>query len=843
MLVEADNGFVDDYDMKFRNYEPGSMEVDENAIKESATVDVYSKKITHTISPLNIGSNLEDLNHQIYTGLYAQMIYGESFEEEPNMELMQGWQWLPPLQAHPAVRENKDTWLNWGCFAIEDGTFLMSGMRSAKTYTDDVTIREGIIECDMMQPIQSPGYHGTNLYFCNSDLDKRSYFVVFWPRKKMIELKRWTGNVYGMVGNTLAYASDMDIELGKWHNIKVAVKDGYIKIYLDGSSSPVINYKQTEQLEGGIGLDTCTARGAFRNLKVTTDKTTWKADFVSPPYTHETNISRWWEPIVTGSVDAKFKWKLGDAYNTERSQVIMHKGGGGTVGVANRGLKKWGLFFEKGDKYEGRLYLKGDYSGTVTLALQNEDGSKTYASETLRGVGDDWKRFDFSMRSKGTTNDGRLAIWIDSPGILAVDQVVMMPADKLYKGLPVRADIAESIKAMVSHMRFGGDMIGDLDFNWKTKYGDPDKRIQSLGPWNRRKSFGWAIFEYLQFCEAAEIVPIPNIWEGMSPQDCADFVEFCNGDKTTKWGRIRIAEHRKKPYNIKFLHYGNGVRGKDAALEAAQKIHKIDPSVKVMLGDVGGEIQYLMKPEQAKEYADALHGKIYAFGMRTDDFDLERHLVWQDAVKEYKKRFMGDYPGVDTKLYIEEINAGRYNWQRALANAVFINVAESYDFVEMLSFCNTAQADKMMFAWDQGHIFFNNKNAWYQPCGWVLKLAKDYQQTNRIDIKVESPIVKFDKRRQPSLSVGATINDAGDELVLKIVSQYPASLATTFKLNDFDANNQAEVVMLKGELTDVNTAENPHNIAPSAFKFHGIAEEFTYTFPMYSYTIFKIKKN
>jgi alpha-L-arabinofuranosidase len=229
--------------------------------------------------------------------------------------------------------------------------------------------------------------------------------------------------------------------------------------------------------------------------------------------------------------------------------------------------------------------------------------------------------------------------------------------------------------------------------------------------------------------------------------------------------------------------------------------------------------------------------------MRTDDFDLERHLVWQDAVKEYKKRFMDDYPDVDTKLYVEEINAGRYNWQRALANAVFINVAESYDFVEMLSFCNTAQADKMMFAWDQGHIFFNNNNAWYQPCGWVLKLAKDYQQTNRIDIKVESPIVKFDKRRQPSLSVGATINDAGDELVLKIVSQYPASLATKFKLNDFDANNQAEVVMLKGELTDVNTAENPHNIAPSAFKFHGIAEEFTYTFPKYSYTIFRIKKN
>ncbi len=50
------------------------------ATNHEASITVDAAKIRDRISPLTFGACFEDLNHEIYGGLYAQMIYGESFE-------------------------------------------------------------------------------------------------------------------------------------------------------------------------------------------------------------------------------------------------------------------------------------------------------------------------------------------------------------------------------------------------------------------------------------------------------------------------------------------------------------------------------------------------------------------------------------------------------------------------------------------------------------------------------------------------------------------------------------------------------------------------------------------
>ena len=49
-----------------------------------STIKVDAGKVVNRISPLMYGSCIEDVNHEIYGGLYAQMIFGESFEEPPS---------------------------------------------------------------------------------------------------------------------------------------------------------------------------------------------------------------------------------------------------------------------------------------------------------------------------------------------------------------------------------------------------------------------------------------------------------------------------------------------------------------------------------------------------------------------------------------------------------------------------------------------------------------------------------------------------------------------------------------------------------------------------------------
>ncbi len=50
---------------------------------EPTVLRVDAARVLHRISPLLYGACIEDVNHEIYGGLYSQMIFGESFQEPP----------------------------------------------------------------------------------------------------------------------------------------------------------------------------------------------------------------------------------------------------------------------------------------------------------------------------------------------------------------------------------------------------------------------------------------------------------------------------------------------------------------------------------------------------------------------------------------------------------------------------------------------------------------------------------------------------------------------------------------------------------------------------------------
>ncbi len=42
---------------------------------------VFADKVNNTVSRLTTGACLEDVNHEVYGGIYSQMIFGERFDE------------------------------------------------------------------------------------------------------------------------------------------------------------------------------------------------------------------------------------------------------------------------------------------------------------------------------------------------------------------------------------------------------------------------------------------------------------------------------------------------------------------------------------------------------------------------------------------------------------------------------------------------------------------------------------------------------------------------------------------------------------------------------------------
>src|SRR5580658_1048081 len=48
---------------------------------QEATITVQADQVLHQVSPYLTGACIEDVNHEVYGGIYSQMIFGESLAE------------------------------------------------------------------------------------------------------------------------------------------------------------------------------------------------------------------------------------------------------------------------------------------------------------------------------------------------------------------------------------------------------------------------------------------------------------------------------------------------------------------------------------------------------------------------------------------------------------------------------------------------------------------------------------------------------------------------------------------------------------------------------------------
>ena len=67
--------------------------------REATALRVDASHVLHKVSPLLHGACTEDVNHEIYGGIYSQTIFGESFKEPPRARSLKsftghGGRWL-----------------------------------------------------------------------------------------------------------------------------------------------------------------------------------------------------------------------------------------------------------------------------------------------------------------------------------------------------------------------------------------------------------------------------------------------------------------------------------------------------------------------------------------------------------------------------------------------------------------------------------------------------------------------------------------------------------------------------------------------------------------------------
>jgi len=837
-------------------------------MSKPAQITVNAKKVLQNVSPHMRGTCIEDVNHEVYGGIYSQMIFGESFQEPSDVPEFKHWE------------------ASMGSWDV-DGGELIARIRyreRGNITVKDLNVINGELTCEMFFRPEQNGYAGVMLKVNDPGIEihrYRCYGVWFNPAEKTMRIGRGRGSELDPYVQT-----PFDMPTGKWVTVTVRIAWSSFQVLVDGQLVGR-HFEFNEELRAGsVGLFVLDQDVRVRNVELNDYHQTRRFPFdLERP---AEGVSRMWRAIRTGTAQGSFGMEMGSPYHGTQSQIITYTGGKGEIGIENMALNRWGMCIRKGKAYEGVLRVRSEGPTEFVVAFQSADGAKTYAESALTTTGSgEYEKLEFTLTPDASDKAGRFAILLRKPGSITVGYAFCQPGPwGRFEGLPVRKDIGDVMNAQgLTVVRCGGCLVNNPGYLWKDMLGPRDERKPYLGSWYKYFTHGWAMFDKANYAERMGCIYIPSISTYESPEDLADLVEFLHGDQTTTWGRRRIEEGHPEPYSWKIIEYGNEEHVGDdywARFEpGARAIWSKDPSIILVIGD----LYYGETPEHPDYIEDGkrlssltIRKQIMELAM---EFDAE---VWFDVhissdtpenvfgLKETAQFFdvvQAVNPGAKMKFAIFELNANNHGQRRALANAMSIALFERRaDMVRVVVSANSLQPDGQNdHGWDQGLIFFNPHMAWAQPAYYVHQMIGANYLPNLVEVNVDKAhtfdlLAEQHKRDVmpdidqfgsadvhgegglSGLDVIALRSDDGDELVLRVVNVETAPAKAEINLKGFKPTKKTAVVTeLVGEPDDVNTAKNTDNVVPKTRNWkHGCQKgHVNVTFAPYSFTVLRFR--
>jgi alpha-L-arabinofuranosidase len=562
-----------------------------------------------------------------------------------------------------------------------------------------------------------------------------------------------------------------------------------------------------------------------------------------------------WSPVVAGTAVLEASVEADRPFVGVQSQRVTFARGDGEVGIANEGLNRWGMNLVQGKPYEGYVWLRAGNAQEVVASIESRDGSHTCARTSLPVTGaDEWRRYDFKLTPDVGDRTGRFSLRLKSPGSVVVGHVFLQPGEwGRFKGLPLRRDVVEGlIDQGVTVLRYGGSMVNAPEYRWKKMIGPRDRRPPYRGHWYPQSTNGWGVVDFLDLCEAAGFLAIPDFNIDETPKDMADFIEYANGPVDSEWGRRRAADGHPAPYNVGHIQLGNEEKIDETSYRKFEAIAKAvwakDPNVVLVVGDFQYE-QPITDPMKVRGAASrittlAAHKRILDLVRQHDRevwFDVH---VWTEGPSDSPSaRALASYvdaierlaEGAKHRVVVFEFNANNHDHRRALANAAAIGRLTRDGRVPVALSANCLQPDGQNDnGWDQGLLFLDPAKVWLQPPGYVTRMIA----RSRLQFVVPAELTG-----NAALDVTAERSADAKHLVLRVVNAGEAAVAASLELPGFTPIKRAvNVLELAGPLDAVNTAGRPAAMAPKeSVRTLGEGAAASHTFPPRSFTVLRFE--
>lgn len=515
------------------------------------------------------------------------------------------------------------------------------------------------------------------------------------------------------------------------------------------------------------------------------------------------------------------------------------------TGIENEGFR--GMGFKKNESYRFTVWAKSLNTGENQGIRIDLLDSKNDILNTQKLVinSSEWKKYEIVLTPKETDAKGRLRIFLDSKGSVALEHVSLFPIDT-YKGREngLRKDLAEALADIHPGIfRFPGGCIvegTDLDtrYNWKNTVGAVENRPVNENRWHYTfphrfypdyyQSYGLGFYEYFLLSEDIGAEPLPVVSCGLScqyqndkeechvplseldsyVQDALDLIEFANGPVTSKWGKVRADMGHPAPFNMKYIGVGNEQWGDEYVQRLAPFVKAIRakyPEIKIVGSSGpsadGKDFDYLW-PEMKKLKVDLVDEHYYK--------DPEWFLKSASRYDNYDRKG----PAVFAGEYACHVPSRANNFQSALYEAAFMTGLErNADIVHMCTYAPLlAHVDA--WQWRPDMIWFDNLTSMKTPNYYIQQMYAQNKGTNTAALTRNNLPVSG----QDGIYASAVYDKDENCYIIKVANTSPDSKDINVTLTGLKKNaviSLGDCVELKSSsLDDVNTLAQPANITP-----------------------------
>ncbi len=585
------------------------------------------------------------------------------------------------------------------------------------------------------------------------------------------------------------------------------------------------------------------------------------------------NLSRHWNLVGKGQTAIDYDAPL-------NQDVALH--------VVNTGqwagLEQAGKYYlRSGDPLLGSVFLKGD-GKAVTVQLLNNDSVVT--EQTIDRLTTDWQEFPLTLESSVNCRDALLRIL--SQGAFSIDQVSLMHRSSIANG-GYRPELAQAVKDLKpTSLRWPG---GSFSEHYRFEYGiGPQHQRRGILRWDDFDPLSFGTDEFIGFChkvgaEPVIVVPIGyHNYAGYAPdsvltaldaavpdaspsgkaavpdaspaavpdgspsgnaavpdaspsgktdwlQRALNWLEYCNGDSATTWGRLRAQNGHPEPYNVKYWEIDNEVWKMSPKLyvEIARlfsiAMKRKDPSIKVIgcgcgrLGAEGAGLDSILISEAARHF-DYISPHYYQTIDKYDSEGVEEYGRYLDKLAHW----IAVSKNPQMKIYLSEWNLDGVDMRTGLFAGGFLNRLERTPAVEMAAPALLLRHTSAP-GWNNAFINFDQDRWFAAPNYVVLKLWRDHYLPRRVAVDGDNGLLNM---------VATTSNDR-QQVCLKVVNA--AAAAATLRVRNGRSLGSAQWQVVSAGLKDANRMEQPQLIEARKMPVSYDGQDILITIPGYSASV------